>query len=78
MGLERLACWSEYEHPDHGVVRVLWLWVHGEWSSALVPAAVEFDLFTPDSVQAELTRELACVRVDRSLSVSGSIPTLEG
>jgi len=64
---------AEYEHPDHGLVRVFWRWEPAtppEWKWC--PVIVEFDLFTPDSEQEALLEELVAVRVDKSVSVSAS------
>ncbi len=61
----------EWEHPDHGLVRVFWRVVAAKHGGlTCVPTAVEFDLFTPASEQARMTEELLAIRVDRSVSVS--------
>ena len=66
--------WVEYEHPEYGILRVLFRWEHLEWSSRRVVAAVEFDLFTPHSERVALLKGMRGVSLDRSISVSGSIP----
>ncbi len=61
----------EYEHPDHGVVRVFFRWESSVGpGSRWVPMGVEFDLFTPDSECEALQALLEDVRLDRSISVS--------
>ncbi len=67
------AGFCDYEHPDHGLVRVFYRWVpqdHEEFTWE--PYAVEFDLFTSNSEREALLKELVSVRVDKSVSVSAS------
>ena len=59
-----------YEHEEFGLATVQFRWEDGEFGQVWTPFCVEFDLFTPVSESEALTRELDCVRVDRSGSVS--------
>jgi len=65
--MRRPRVWCEiFEHPEHGKILVWSTWrrddyVHGgtvreAWRPC--PIAIEFDLFTPDSVRSELTAQL--------------------
>ena len=68
----------EYEHPDHGVVRVFYRWESSSLGGLVyAPFGVEFGLFTPDSEVDLLTEELTRVRLDMSISVSAIDPYTE-
>ena len=62
--------WEEYEHAEYGIVRVGYKEIDGPDGPMRLPCAVEFDLFTPDSERAWLTRSLEDVILDVHSSVS--------
>ena len=66
---------AEWEHPDHGMVRVFFRWEPGGTDELRwVPFGFEVSLFTPDSEIRALERVLAGMRsesdIDRVSSVS--------
>ncbi len=66
--MKSTAEWVEYEHPDHGLIRVLFDWRPGVFGLVWKPVQVEFDLFTPVSVRKSLTAELVSDKLDRSIA----------
>ena len=59
-----------YTHPEFGELRVWWQEEPGY--TGLVPFSFEADMFTPMAEVEALTRWMKGVRLDMSISVSGT------